>query len=124
MIINFTDNTNNFIADRINNIHLALCAYSCIGWLSVYHSGILVFLLPTMQFNWLMDDNKCCMTRLENYFRRSKGDKSIGFIENKLKEYNIEVKDVNIDKCINIVTYILFILSYKNAFRDYVCLLE
>ena len=64
-----TDNTNNFIADRISNIHLALCFYSSVGWLSGYHSRILVFLLPTMMFNWLMDDDNCWMTRLEYYFR-------------------------------------------------------
>ena len=122
--INFTDSTNNFIADRINNIHLALCAYSCIGWLSEYHSRILVFLLPSMLFNWLMDDNQCWMTRLENYFRINNDNESMGFIENKLKAYNIQLKDIDIDKCINIVTYILFILSYKNAFNDNVCLLE
>ena len=23
-------------------------------------------------FNWLMDDNKCCVTRLEDYFRVNK----------------------------------------------------
>ena len=71
-----------------------------------------------------MDDNKCWMTRLENYFRINQGDESIGFIENKLNKYNIELKDIDIDKCINIVTYILFILSYKNAFNDNICLLE
>ena len=126
MKIKFTDDTKDFIADRINNIHSALCVYSCIGWLSEYHSRILVFLLPSMLFNWLIDDNKCWMTRLENYFRINNDNESIGFIENKLKEYNIQLKDIDIDidKCINIVTYILFILSYKNAFNDNICLLE
>ena len=122
--MNLSEYRRNYIADRINNLHLALCCYSSVGWLSEYHSRILVFLLPSMLFNWLMDDNQCWITRLENYFRINKDDKSIGFIENKLKEYNIELKDVNIDKCINIVTYILFILSYNSAFNDNVCLLE
>tara|TARA_A100001015_G_C14591482_1_gene556849 strand:+ start:71 stop:451 length:381 start_codon:yes stop_codon:yes gene_type:complete len=113
-----TDNTNNFISDRINNLHLALCIYSSIFWLSEYHSKILVFLLPSMMFNWLMDDNKCWMTRLERYFRINKGKDGEGFIENELKSYNIDIKDINIDKCINIYTYVLFILSYNNAFNN------
>ena len=70
-----------------------------------------------MMFNWLMDDDNCWMTRLENYFRMNKEKNKGGFIENKLTEYNIEIKDINIDKCINIYTYILFILSYNNAFN-------
>ena len=119
-----TDNTNNFIADRISNIHMALCFYSSVGWLSGYHSRILVFLLPTMMFNWLMDDDNCWMTRLENYFRMNKEKIKEGFIENKLTEYNIDIKDINIDKCINIYTYILFILSYNNSFSNSFCLLE
>ena len=119
-----TDNTNNFIADRISNVHLVLCFYSSVGWLSVYHSRILVFLLPTMMFNWLMDDDNCWMTRLEYYFRINKEKNKGGFIENKLTEYNIEIKDINIDKCINIYTYILFILSYNNAFNTGFCLLQ
>ena len=118
-----TDNTNNFIADRINNLHSVLCIYSSVGWLSGYHSRILVFLLPTMMFNWLMDDNKCCMTRLENYFRMNKEKVKGGFIENKLKNY-IDIKDIDIDKCISIYTYILFILSYNNSFSNNLCSIE
>jgi hypothetical protein len=119
-----TDNTNNFIADRINNLHSVLCIYSSVGWLSEYHSRILVFLLTTMIFNWCLDDGKCWMTRLENYFRINKEKDREGFIETKLKSYNIDIKDINIDKCISIYTYILFILSYNNAFSNNLCLIE
>ena len=114
--MNLSDNTKNYIADRINNLHLALCCYSSIGWLSEYHSKILVFLLPSMMFNWLIDDNQCWMTRLEDYFRVNKGVVKEGFIENKLKTYNLDIKDINIDKCISGFTYVLFLLSYNNAF--------
>ena len=121
--MDLSDNTRNYIADRINNLHLALCCYSSVGWLSQYHSRILVILLPCMMFNWLMDDNQCWMTRLEDYFRVNKIDG--GFIENKLKSYDIDLKDIDIDKCICVYTYILFLLSYDNAFgENTICLIE
>ena len=120
-----TDNTMNYIADKINNLHLALCFYSSVGWLSEYHSKILVFLLPSMMFNWLIDDNECWMTRLENSFRINDKEKvREGFIENKLKSYDIDIKDIDVGKSISIITYILFILSYNNAFGNSICLLE
>ena len=123
--MDLSDNTRNYIADRINNLHLALCCYSSVGWLSQYHSRILVFLLPSMMFNWLMDDNQCWMTRLEDYFRVNKEKVKGGFIENKLKSYNVELKDIDIDKIINVYTYVLFLLSYNNAFGDNtICLIE
>lgn len=116
--MNLSENTRNYIADRINNLHLAVCCYSCVGWLSQYHSKILVFLLPSMMFNWLMDDNKCWMTKLEDYFRVNKEKVDKGFIKNKLKSYNINLEEIDIDKYINVCNYILFILSYNNAFED------
>lgn len=122
--MNLSDCRRNYIADRINNLHLALCCYSSVGWLSQYHSKILVFLLPSMMFNWLMDDNKCWMTRLEDYFRVNKEKVGEGFIENKLKSYNVDLKDIDIDKFINVSTYVLFFLSYENAFRDNDYLIE
>ena len=113
-----TDNTNNFIADTISNIHLALCFYSSVGWLSGYHSRILVFLLPTMMFNWLMDDDNCWMTRLENFFRTNDSNKQIGFINKKMKENGVELIDSDINKLVNIVTYLLFLLSYQNSYSN------
>ena len=123
--MNLSDCRRNYIADRINNLHLALCCYSSVGWLSQYHSRILVFLLPSMMFNWLMDDNKCCVTRLEDYFRVNKEKNGEGFIENKLKSNNVDLKGIDIDKCISGITYVLFLLSYNNAFGDNtLCLIE
>ena len=77
--MNLSDNTRNYIADRINNLHLALCCYSSIGWLSEYHSKILVFLLPSMMFNWLIDNNECWITRLENYFRIQSDNRDLNY---------------------------------------------
>ena len=113
--MDLSENARNYIADRINNLHLALCFYSSIGWLSQYHSKLLVVLLPSMMFNWLIDDNKCWMTRLEDYFRANKEKDGEGFIENKIKSYNIDLKYIDVSKCISGATYTLFLLSYNNA---------
>ena len=113
-MLELTDNMSNFIADRINNLHLLLCFYSCIGWMSSYHSQILVLLLPSMMFNWLMDDDNCWMTRLENKFRVDK-TKKIGFVNTKIKEYGYELTDTDVNKLVNVWTYILFLLSYNKV---------
>lgn len=123
--MNLSDYKKNYIADRINNLHLALCCYSSVGWLSQYHSRILVFLLPSMMFNWLMDNNKCCVTRLEDYFRVNKEKNGEGFIKNKLKSNNVDLKGIDIDKYISGITYVLFLLSYNNAFgENTICLIK
>jgi hypothetical protein len=116
-------NLNEFIANRINNLHLVLCMYSGIGWMSQYHSKILVFLLPGMMFNWLLDDNRCWMTRLEYYFYK-KENNEIGFINKILRKNNIVLNDKIIDKYISIITYLLFILSYYNSNKENICFLE
>ena len=83
-----------------------------------------------MMFNWLIDDNQCWMTRLEKYYRVNKEKVGEGFIENKIKSYNLDTvwsaiigPPLNIDKCISGFTYVLFLLSYNNAFKDNLCLL-
>ena len=72
-----------------------------------------------------MDDNKCCVTRLEDHFRVNKEKKAEGFIENKLKSNNVDLKGIDIDKCISGITYVLFLLCYNNAFGgNTLCLIE
>ncbi len=115
-MLELSDNMSNFIADRINNLHLLLCFYSCVGWISSYHSKILVFLLPSMMFNWLMDDDNCWMTRLEDRFRINNYEKKIGFINKKMKDNGFELMDIYVNKLVNIVTYLLFLLSYINSY--------
>jgi hypothetical protein len=113
-MLELTDKMSNYIADRINNLHLLLCFYSSVGWMSTYHSQILVFLLPSMMFNWLIDDENCWMTRLENKFRVNNSDKNVGFIHTKIDEYGFELTDTDVKKLVNVCTYIFFLLSYNS----------
>ena len=121
--LKLSDKNNNFIADRINNINSLICMYIIFGWLSKYHSHILVFLIPSIYIYWLLYDNKCLLTTLENHFRIADKDKDKdkdkGFIETKLENLNINISNTKLDKLIIFISYFSFILSYYNS--DNIC---
>lgn len=122
-----TNRQSNFIATRINEFHSLLCLYTCFGWISLYHSKVLVVFIPSIFFNWLVDNNRCCVTRLENYFKivDKLEDKSEGFFKRKLNTYSIKLSDKVIDRIITSITYFSFIISYYNSsMTSTICLLN
>ena len=111
-------------SDIINKIHLSLCIYLFVGWtLPPIHSKILLGFIPSIYVNWLLDDNRCILTRLEHYYlnqeKHKKGiSKNIekeydGFISNIMKKFNINLKEEDIDKLLIFITFHSFIQSYR-----------
>ena len=88
-----------FISKNIGLFHSLLSFYIGFGFLlSEGHQKVLIGLIPSMYGNWLMDDNKCIFTRLEDYFSRSpdkKDDDDDGETNIKLEEKGFITRKIN-----------------------------
>ena len=49
----------------IDNFHSFLIIYLLFGWLIESQRDILVFVLPTLQYQFLVNENQCVLTQLE-----------------------------------------------------------
>ena len=116
--LKISDKNRNFIANRINNFHSLLTLYVLFGWLSKYHSKILLLLIPSIFTNWSIDNNnECCIHRIERYIRIEDNKKEkIGFIESKLKTINNNIDKEKLDKMMSFTAYISFLFCYYNVF--------
>ena len=84
-----------FISKNIALFHSLLSFYIAFGFLlSEGHQKLLIGLIPSMYGNWLMDDNKCIFTRLEDYFSRSP-DKKEDDSKPKLEEQGFITRKIN-----------------------------
>ena len=119
-----------FISKNIALFHSLLSAYIAFGFLlSEGHQKLLIGLIPSMYGNWLMDDNKCIFTRLEDYFSRShdkkeddnKDDDSKpkleeqGFITRKINSLGIPISNETGHKITVLVGAHTFIQCYFNV---------
>jgi len=95
----------------INRFHSIFASYLLLGWIFVSQRQVLVFLIPTVQFQFLVNDNMCILTQLENRYLK-KEEKKDSFIGVKMKEYKIELSDKNRVIVINSLIYLSFSLSY------------
>tara|TARA_B110000285_G_scaffold80555_1_gene92970 strand:+ start:1462 stop:1821 length:360 start_codon:yes stop_codon:yes gene_type:complete len=104
----------------VNYIHSLLIFYLLFGGFFINQRGILVVLIPTLQYQFLINNNKCILTQLEEKLinRENKKDnenkidneiKIDSFIFTKMKEYNIIIEPVLRDRLINTLLYCLFI---------------
>ena len=108
-MINFVDDEQKI--DLINKVHVVSSLYLLFGFLIESQRIVLVFLIPTVQFQFLVNDNMCILTQLENRYLKKEGKKD-SFIGVKMKEYNIQLSDKNRDIMINSLIYLSFSLSY------------
>ena len=95
----------------INRFHSIFASYLLFGWIFVSQRQVLVFLIPTVQFQFLVNDNMCILTQLENRYLKDekKGD---SFVGKKLAEYHIELSDRKREIMINGLIYLSFCISY------------
>ena len=86
-----------FISKNIALFHSLLSFYIAFGFLlSEGHQKLLIGLIPSMYGNWLMDDNKCIFTRLEDYLGRSSDKKEDDDDANpKLEEQGFITRKIN-----------------------------
>jgi hypothetical protein len=119
----------------INTFHTGLSIYLGMGWmLPILHSKILVGMIPCVFVNWLVDDHKCMITRLEYYCTQreaehtrsrssSKSDTNDetlaseydGFVSTKLRAYGIHMESKDINNILVVIMFHSFCQSYRHV---------
>lgn len=107
-------------SEIINKIHTTGVIYLLTGWLLESQRKYLVFFLPTVQFQFLVNENQCLMTQLEKHFlikeqKEEKKEEEIvydSFIEKKMKEWDITMEPKYREFLINSGLYCSFLISY------------
>jgi hypothetical protein len=103
------DNMNK--AKMINVIHNFSSLYFIFGWLIPRQRVNLVLLIPTLQYQFVVNNNMCILTQLENKYSLEK-DKTDSYTDKKLKEYGIVMSETNLERLINTSLYMSFLISY------------
>jgi len=98
----------------INYGHSLFSIYLMFGWsISQIHCKSLMLLIPIGYLNYLLDDNKCLLTRLEQYYKKQYNiiDEK-DFISSKLEKINININKKILDKIIYISLFNSYLISY------------
>lgn len=102
-------------SEAINIFHSGLSLYITGGWmLSDTHNRILLLLIPLMYGNWLVDNNRCIFTRLENYYEDKNKDKDKGFIATKLNNMGINITPEQTHIMNTLISGHTYIQCYRN----------
>jgi len=108
-------------SEIINKCHSSVILYLMLGWILESQRKYLVFVLPTIQFQFLINDNTCILTQLEEKYliKEKEDDKKEddeiiydSFIGTKLKQYNINISDQTRERIIHGFVYGSFLISY------------
>ena len=113
----------------VHYFHLTFVMYMLFGWVIQSQRMILVFLIPTTQFHWLINDNQCMFTQLEKKLlndEKKKDDKKDekkdeknaediqldSFVGSMLQKCNIDLSERISETVINCCVYSSFLISY------------
>ena len=107
----------------VNIVHKGVLVYILIGCIFESQRKILNFFLPTIQFQFLVNNNMCILTQLENNLLKYEKDInniddmkdneiSDSFIGKNLKKMNINISEEKRERLIHCLLYGIFILNY------------
>jgi len=114
----------------VNHAHKMILFYIAFGWMIENQRTYLLFFLPTIQFQFLINDNMCILTQLENKLllreskqtdpkkNDSKEEERVepeindSFIDKTLKKYNITINPEIREKVIHTLLYSSFCITY------------
>ena len=109
-------------SEIVANIHGFVIFYLLFGGLFYSQRGFLVWFLPTLQYQFLVNNNTCLLTQLEDKLKieeksdddDNKGDKikSEGFIDGILKKHNIVIESDKREIAIHTIVYMCFLGNY------------
>ena len=102
----------------VNIFHCSFIGYLLGGFMIESQRPILVALIPTLQFQFLVNKNECILTQLENKIcsyetgKNEKSNKRLTFVGKKLTESNINISYESQVRLSNIIIYSTFLLNY------------
>ena len=102
-------------SEIVSKIHSSLIVYMLIGWLIESQRKYLVFLLPTVQFQFLVNNDECVITQLENRLlkdEKREDEVKESFVNSQLKYLNIHLEPHVRKNMIYGCVYGSFLLSY------------
>ena len=102
-------------SEIVNKFHGLVVLYLLSGWIFESQRKYLVFFIPTIQFQFLINNNMCILTQLEKKLLiREKKEEEIKYdsFTDKKKEYNIHLSPNTMEYLINGVIYGSFVISY------------
>ena len=110
----------------VHDLHVASIIYLLFGWILPSQRIILVFMIPSVQFQWLVNDSQCFLTQIEQQLlkdekkdEKKKDDKDDdeeivheSFVGSKLKTFNIDLSERVRETVMNCCVYGSFLMSY------------
>ena len=106
-------------SEIINKIHLGFITYFLFGFMIESQRKYLILYLPSLQYQFLVNNNQCLLTQLENKLIKNENDKKNeddkefdSFIGSKLKEYNIDISQETRERAIHTFVYGCFLMNY------------
>ena len=102
-------------SEIVSKIHSSLIVYMLIGWLIESQRKYLVLLLPTVQFQFLVNNDECVITQLENKFLKEENKEDEvkeSFVDSQLKYFNIHLEPHIRKNMIYGCVYGSFLMSY------------
>jgi len=101
-------------SEIVNKMHSMIIIYLLFGWIFESQRQYLILLLPTIQYQFLMNNNECLLTQFENkLLKEEKNDKVMeSFVETKLKQLNISVSSRIRESIIHTAVFGSFLLNY------------
>lgn len=107
----------------VNHVHKIIILYISFGWLIESQRNYLLFFLPGIQYQFLINGNMCILTQLENKLLLEESKKNDSensknaeinnsFIDKTLKKYNINIKPEVREKIIHTLLYSSFCITY------------
>ena len=107
-------------SEIVANIHGFVIFYLLFGGIFYSQRGFLVWFLPTLQYQFLVNNNTCLLTQLEDKLKiEEKNDdnkddkiKSEGFVDGILKKHNIVIESDKREMAIHTIVYLCFLGNY------------
>jgi hypothetical protein len=111
-------------SEIVANIHGFVIFYLLFGGIFYSQRGFLIWFLPTLQYQFLVNNNTCLLTQLEDKLKiEEKSDdnkddnkddkiKSEGFVDGILKKHNIVIESDKREMAIHTIVYLCFLGNY------------
>lgn len=106
-------------SELVNKFHSFIVLYILFGWLIQSQRGFLLFFIPSVQFQFLVNNNTCILTQLENKLLKLEDDKkeddkelNNSFIDKKMKELGIYLNPTIREYLVHSSVYISFLITY------------